>query len=255
MSRQVGHTVGGMQRVAGRAWTRLTEASSEARYEAVLALLRTCLLLTSALVLLVSHDALDGLVAPVVRGVHSTSPAEVQVEQVAPGLRALMLSAGSLAAAVRARRAKAPAGSLVASLRGGLFRLVDALVQSARTYIYTTAMPPALAAAARAAIDIARFEGWRRDRLARLIAHFRAGATAHGFALMDSRTPIQPLIVGTSDRALAIAAKLEADGFYVPAIRSPTVPDGKARLRITLTALHCESDVERLVAALAKAVV
>jgi oxygen-dependent protoporphyrinogen oxidase len=74
------------------------------------------------------RGVLDGLVAPVVRGVHSTSPAEVQVEQVAPGLRALMLSAGSLAAAVRARRAKAPAGSLVASLRGGLFRLVDALV-------------------------------------------------------------------------------------------------------------------------------
>ena len=141
------------------------------------------------------------------------------------------------------------AGAFVA----GSAALVDALVQSARTFIYTTALPPALAAAARAAIEIARFEGWRRDRLARLIAHFRAGALAQGFDLAASRTPIQPLVVGTSERALAIAAKLEADGFYVPAIRPPTVPDGKARLRITLTALHSESDVERLLASLAKA--
>jgi 8-amino-7-oxononanoate synthase len=141
------------------------------------------------------------------------------------------------------------AGAFVA----GSAALVDALVQSARTWIYTTAMPPALAAAVRAAIDIARFEGWRRDRLAHLVAHFRAGAIANGFELMDSRTPIQPLVVGTSQRALAIAAKLEADGFFLPAIRPPTVPDGKARLRITLTALHSESDIERLLAALAKA--
>jgi 8-amino-7-oxononanoate synthase len=70
---------------------------------------------------------------------------------------------------------------------------------------------------------------------------------------MDSRTPIQPLVVGASKRALAIAAKLEAYGFYVPAIRPPTVADGKARLRITLTALHTENDIERLIAALAKA--
>ena len=143
------------------------------------------------------------------------------------------------------------AGAFVA----GSAALVDALVQSARTFIYTTAMPPALAAAARAAIDIARFEGWRRDRLVRSIAHFRAGAIASGFELMESRTPIQPLVIGTSERALAIAARLEAAGFYVPEIRPPTVPDGKARLRITLTALHSESDVERLLAALAKAIV
>jgi 8-amino-7-oxononanoate synthase len=141
------------------------------------------------------------------------------------------------------------AGAFVA----GSAALVDALVQSARTFIYTTAMPPALAAAARAAIDVARFEGWRRDRLARLVAHFRVGAAERGFELMRSRTPIQPLVVGTSERALAIAAKLEADGFHVPPIRPPTVPEGKARLRITLSALHSESDVERLLAALARA--
>ena len=138
------------------------------------------------------------------------------------------------------------AGAFVA----GSAALIDGLVQGARTFIYTTAMPPALAAAARAAIDIARFEGWRRDRLARLIAHFRSGASAAGLELMASRTPIQPIVIGESAAALAAAAQLEDAGFYVPAIRPPTVPDGKARLRVTLSALHAESDVERLLTAL-----
>jgi 8-amino-7-oxononanoate synthase len=141
------------------------------------------------------------------------------------------------------------AGAFVA----GSAALIDALMQNARTFVYATAMPPALAAAARAAVDVARFETWRRDRLARLISHFRSVATARGLALLPSRTPIQPLVIGASDAALAVAAKLEAAGFYVPAIRPPTVPDGKARLRITLTALHTESDVERLANAIAEA--
>ena len=141
------------------------------------------------------------------------------------------------------------AGAFVA----GSATLIDALVQNARTYIYTTGTPPALAAAARAAIDIARFEGWRRDRLAQLIAHFRDGATAQGLTLMASRTPIQPVLIGSSAAAVAASAHLEAADFYVPAIRPPTVGEGKARLRIALTALHSESDVERLLAALATA--
>jgi 8-amino-7-oxononanoate synthase len=141
------------------------------------------------------------------------------------------------------------AGAFVA----GSAELIDALVQNARTYIYTTAMPPALASAARAAVDVARFESWRRDRLARLIAHFRAGAAQRDLTLMDSRTPIQPIVIGSSERALEVSARLENAGFYVPAIRPPTVPDGKARLRITLSALHSESDVERLISALAVA--
>jgi 8-amino-7-oxononanoate synthase len=138
------------------------------------------------------------------------------------------------------------AGAFVA----GSATLIESLVQSARTYIYTTAMPPALAAAARAAIDVARFEDWRRDRLAHLIAHFRAGATTHGLVLAESRTPIQPVLIGSSAAAVSVSAKLEDAGFHVPAIRPPTVPEGKARLRITLSALHSESDVERLLDAL-----
>jgi 8-amino-7-oxononanoate synthase len=138
------------------------------------------------------------------------------------------------------------AGAFVA----GSADLIDGLVQNARTYVYSTAMPPALAAAARAAIDVARFEGWRRDRLTRLIAHFRQGAAASGLTLQNSRTPIQPLMIGSSATAVAVSTQLEDIGFYVPAIRPPTVPEGNARLRITLTALHSESDVERLLAAL-----
>ncbi|HEX5122804.1 MAG TPA: 8-amino-7-oxononanoate synthase [Rhodanobacteraceae bacterium] len=141
------------------------------------------------------------------------------------------------------------AGAFVA----GSAALIDGLVQSARTFVYATALPPALAAAARAAIDVARFESWRRDRLAHLIAHFQNAAEANGLTLLPSRTPIQPLVIGASDVALTVAAKLEEAGFHVPAIRPPTVPEGKARLRIALTALHSESDVERLADAIAGA--
>jgi 8-amino-7-oxononanoate synthase len=141
------------------------------------------------------------------------------------------------------------AGAFVA----GSATLVDGLVLSARTFVYTTALPPALAAATRVAIDIARHEGWRRDRLQRLVAHFRAGAAARGVTVLDSRTPIQPVVVGDSAAALALSQRLSDTGFFVPAIRPPTVPEGKARLRITLTALHAENDVERLVDAIAGA--
>lgn len=139
------------------------------------------------------------------------------------------------------------AGAFVA----GSADLIDALVQNARTYIYTTAAPPALAAAARAAVDIARFEGWRRDRLTRLIAHFRAGAKSLGLEVAESHTPIQPIAIGASAAALEASARLEEAGFYVPAIRPPTVPADKARLRVALNALHAESDIELLLDALA----
>jgi len=141
------------------------------------------------------------------------------------------------------------AGAFVA----GSAALVDGLVQSARTFVYTTALPPALAAATRVAIDIARHEGWRRDRLLRLVAHFRAGAAARGIGVLDSRTPIQPVVVGDSAAALALSQRLGDAGFFVPAIRPPTVPKGHARLRVALSVRHAESDVERLLDALAGA--
>ena len=141
------------------------------------------------------------------------------------------------------------AGAFVA----GSATLIEGLVQQARPFVYTTASPPALAAATRVALDIARFEGWRRVRLACLVAHFRHGAAARGIRLGDSRTPIQPVLLGDSARALAVAARLDAAGFFVPAIRPPTVPRGQARLRVALSVRHGEADVERLLEALAQA--
>jgi 8-amino-7-oxononanoate synthase len=135
----------------------------------------------------------------------------------------------------------------------GSAALIDGLVQFARTHVYTTAPPPALAAAANAAIDAARFETWRRDKLQQLIAHLRAGAAQRGIELLPSATPIQPVLIGASATAVAAAQYLEDAGFFVPAIRPPTVPEGAARLRVTLTALHAEAHVESLLDALAAA--
>ena len=142
------------------------------------------------------------------------------------------------------------AGAFVAGSSG----LIEGLVQHARSFVYTTALPPALAAATRVAVDIARFEGWRRDRLARLVTHFRQGAEQRGLELMPSRTPIQPVLIGADAAALDASLRLEAAGFHVPAIRAPTVPVNQARLRVALTARHTESDVEALLNALANAV-
>lgn len=143
-------------------------------------------------------------------------------------------------------KALGTAGAFVA----GSTALIEALVQFARTFVYTTAMPPALAAATLAAVDVARRESWRRDHLRALIAHFRDGAARLGVRLGDSGTPVQPLLLGEANRALALADALEADGLMAVAIRPPTVPAGQSRLRITLTAAHQTSDVDRLLKAL-----
>lgn len=129
--------------------------------------------------------------------------------------------------------------------------LIDGLIQFARTYIYTTAMPPALAATAHAAVTLAREESWRRDKLQQLIARFRRGAEQLGLPLMPSRTAIQPLLLGDAQQALDASRRLEAAGLLVVAIRPPTVPPGQSRLRITLSAAHEEAHVDRLLDALA----
>lgn len=130
--------------------------------------------------------------------------------------------------------------------------LIETLIQRARTYIYTTAPPPALAEATRAALRTAAAEPWRRERLHALVARFRAGAQAAGLPLGASTTPIQPLVTGSAARAVALSAALEARGILVSAIRPPTVPQGTARLRVTFSALHEEAHVDRLLAALAE---
>jgi 8-amino-7-oxononanoate synthase len=131
--------------------------------------------------------------------------------------------------------------------------LIEWLIQRARTYIYTTALPPACAAATRAALRLVRDEPWRRERLQGLIRRFRAGAIAHGLPSSDSLTPIQPVILGDPARALAVSEALYAQGFWVTAIRPPTVPQGSARLRVTLSAAHEDTQVDALIAALASA--
>ncbi len=130
--------------------------------------------------------------------------------------------------------------------------LIETLIQSARSYIYTTAPPPALAAATRASLALARREEWRRVRLRELILTFRWGAEQLGLPLMPSATPIQPILAGSAERALAWSQALEARGILVTAIRPPAVPEGSARLRVTLCALHTDQDLECLLAALAE---
>jgi 8-amino-7-oxononanoate synthase len=127
--------------------------------------------------------------------------------------------------------------------------LIETLIQRARTYIFTTAMPPALAAATRVSLRLVRTEEWRRARLCTLVARFRAGAAQLGLTLMDSRTPIQPVMVGDSGAALALADALREQGVVITPIRPPTVPAGSARLRVTFSAAHNEGHVDRLLSA------
>jgi 8-amino-7-oxononanoate synthase len=143
------------------------------------------------------------------------------------------------------------AGAFVA----GSEALIETLVQRARPYVYSTALPPAVAAATLASLAIARAEDWRRERLRAHVARFRAGAAALGLALLPSATPIQPVIIGDNARALALSAALDAEGVLVAAIRPPTVPAGTARLRVTFSAAHEPADIDRLLAALATALV
>ncbi|MCB2262446.1 MAG: 8-amino-7-oxononanoate synthase [Candidatus Thiosymbion ectosymbiont of Robbea hypermnestra] len=145
-------------------------------------------------------------------------------------------------------KALGTAGAFVA----GSEELIETLIQRARGYIFTTAPPPALAVATRESLGIARRESWRRERLRALIRRFRAGAAELGLPLMDSATPIQPLIAGTVEQALAWSRDLEAQGILVSAIRPPTVPEGASRLRITFSAAHGEQDVDRLLEALGR---
>lgn len=130
--------------------------------------------------------------------------------------------------------------------------LVDWLVQRARTYIYTTALPEPVAAATRAALRVIRAEPGRRARLRELTQRFRSAAHAAGLPLLQSDTAIQPIIVGDAQRCVDISTALRAAGFWVTAIRPPTVPQGAARLRVTLSAAHADADVDQLVAALAQ---
>jgi 8-amino-7-oxononanoate synthase len=127
------------------------------------------------------------------------------------------------------------------------------IAESARPYLFSTAPPPAMAAAMRASLRLIRAEPWRRAKLASLVMRFRRNALRAGLPLLESYTPIQPIRIGDNQRAVAASAALQERGFLVGAIRPPSVPPGEARLRVTLSALHGEKDVDALVGALCEA--
>ena len=133
-------------------------------------------------------------------------------------------------------------GAIVA----GSDALIETLIQFSRTYIYTTALPPAVAAATLASVKLAQTETWRREKLQSLIARFRGGAMQLGLPLMQSETTIQPILIGDSAEALRISSALAERGIWISAIRPPTVPNGTARLRITFSAAHTDEQIDYL---------
>ncbi|MBV2096979.1 MAG: 8-amino-7-oxononanoate synthase, partial [Candidatus Thiodiazotropha sp. (ex Codakia orbicularis)] len=139
-------------------------------------------------------------------------------------------------------------GAFVAGSEG----LIETLIQQARSYIYTTAPPAALAEATLVSLRLARQESWRRERLKGLVERFRHAAGQIGLPLMESATPIQPILAGSSEQAVAWSMELEEQGVLVSAIRPPTVAEGSARLRVTFSANHTDRQLERLLDALAK---
>jgi len=133
----------------------------------------------------------------------------------------------------------------------GSEELIETLLQRARTYVYTTALPPAVAAATRAALRVLQQEPWRRERVLGHVARFRREAVTLGLPLLASGTPIQPVVLGSEVAAMAASDTLRRQGLWVPAIRPPTVPAGSSRLRVTFSAAHSENDVDRLLDSLA----
>ena len=143
-------------------------------------------------------------------------------------------------------KALGTAGAFVA----GDAELIEHLIQFSRSYIYTTAQPPAIAAATLKALEIVQSEPERRDQLNANIAYFRHEALQLGLPLSESATPIQPLILGDETRTLSWALQLQQKSIQVGAIRPPTVPKGESRLRVTLSARHQHDDIDQLLAAL-----
>lgn len=140
------------------------------------------------------------------------------------------------------------AGAFVA----GSDSLIEYLIQTARSYIYTTAMPAAIAAATLISLKKIRNGQNRRDRLKQNIQHFRKQADTLDLPMLESETAIQGIVLGSNEKALKLSESLFNYGLLVTAIRPPTVPEGTARLRITLSAAHSSTDIDRLIHSIAK---
>lgn len=135
----------------------------------------------------------------------------------------------------------------------GSEELIETMIQSSRSYIYTTASPPATAAAVMQSIKIIQQESWRREKLLELIHYFKQQSAHLNCELMPSNTAIQPVVIGDNHKTLDTALNLFEQGIHVTAIRPPTVPDNTARLRITLSAEHEKQDIDVLIKALGSA--
>lgn len=133
----------------------------------------------------------------------------------------------------------------------GAPELIETLAQRAHTYVYTTAAPPLLAHVLARSLELIERDEWRRERLKELVATLRAEFQPRRWRLAPSSTPIQPLVIGGNEEAIAVSTALADEGLLVPAIRPPTVPSGTARLRISLSAAHEVAEVKRLAQALA----
>jgi len=127
---------------------------------------------------------------------------------------------------------------------------IEWIIQKAHSYIYTTALPPSIAEATRTSLKIIKEEKWRRDHLQTLIIEFQTHCKKIGLNLIESNTPIQPIIVGSSKKVLAISAHLLKAGIMVPAIRPPTVPNHTARLRFSFSANHSKDQLNHLIVVL-----
>jgi 8-amino-7-oxononanoate synthase len=143
-------------------------------------------------------------------------------------------------------KAVGTAGAFIA----GSEELIEYLIQTARSHIFTTAMPAAIAAATLTSLDIIQKEQWRREKLQQLIRYFKQGAIQREITLMPSDTAIQPIMVGSSEKAVTVSQKLLEQGLLVSAIRPPTVAINSARLRVTLSVLHSEAMIDELLAGL-----
>jgi 8-amino-7-oxononanoate synthase len=131
--------------------------------------------------------------------------------------------------------------------------MIEWLLQKGRTYIFTTAAPPLLAAAALKALELIEHGDHLRSRLQKLVARLRAGLRFARWSLLESETAVQPLVIGGNAATVRVADALLEEGVWVPPIRPPTVPAGAARLRISLSAAHTEAHVDRLIEALRRA--
>ena len=139
-------------------------------------------------------------------------------------------------------------GAFVAGSKG----LIDCLIQFSKNYCYTTAMPPALAVAAKYSLGLVKKEHWRREKLRELIRQFKQGAEQLGLQLLPSETPVQPLIIGDAQQAVILSNQLKQKGLLVPAIRAPSVPKGEERMRISLCAGHSDIHVDKLLSAISE---